>query len=157
ERLLSDGIDPNRVSVVTNGVDREMLLREDDVPPPRWAPESFKMLYVGAITTERGLDDIIRALPLIGDRIPLADLYIAGSGNDESRLRSIVADLKLEDKVHFLGWVPFHQIHAYVSHSDLCLVPHVYNEFINTTIPNKLFQYMALAKPVLVSNARPLA
>src|ERR1019366_2171415 len=28
---------------------------------------------------------------------------------------------------------------------------------INTTIPNKLFQYMAMAKPVLVSNAKPLA
>jgi glycosyltransferase involved in cell wall biosynthesis len=33
----------------------------------------------------------------------------------------------------------------------------VYNDFINTTIPNKLFQYMALQKPVLVSNAKPLA
>jgi glycosyltransferase involved in cell wall biosynthesis len=45
----------------------------------------------------------------------------------------------------------------YLAKSDLCVIPHVNNLFINTTIPNKLFQYMFMAKPVLVSDAKPLA
>ncbi len=158
ERVLADGVDPGRVSVVTNGVDLDMFLTEaEPTSLPPWKQESYKMLYVGGITTERGLDDMIGALPLLADRLPQAELFIAGSGNDEPRLRALAERLRVTDRVHFLGWVAFRQIHAYVDHSDLCLVPHIYNDFINTTIPNKLFQYMAMSKPVLVSNAKPLA
>jgi len=84
-------------------------------------------------------------------------LYIAGAGNDLPRLKTIAEAEGVSDLVTFLGFLPFDQIHSYMTKSDLCLVPHVYNDFINTTIPNKLFQYMALQKPVLVSNAKPLA
>ena len=69
----------------------------------------------------------------------------------------MVAEEKAEKYVRFLGWLPFGEIRSYVLKSDLCLVPHVYNDFINTTIPNKLFQYMAMGKPILVLNAKPLA
>ncbi len=158
ERLLADGVEPERVSVVTNGVDLDMFLTESTPTiPPSWNPGAYKMLYVGGITTERGLDDMIRALPHLTSSLPQAELYIAGSGNDEARLRALADEQGVGNRVHFLGWVPFRQIHSYVAHSDLCLVPHVYNDFINTTIPNKLFQYMAMSKPVLVSNAKPLA
>ncbi len=159
QRLLEDGIPGDRVSVVTNGVDLEMFLDTSalEAEPPDLEPGTYLLLYVGALTTERGLDDMIRALPLLRDRIPEIRLFIAGSGNDEARLRSIAKRESVEDLVQFLGWIPFRRIHAYVMQSHLCLVPHIYNEFINTTIPNKLFQYMALAKPVLVSHAKPLA
>lgn len=156
ERLLQKGVAPERVSVVTNGVDLELLFQSRDtksIAPLDPDPGAYKLLYVGAVTIERGLDDIIRALPLVRDRVPGVRLFIAGSGEDEGRLRKLADGLP----VSFLGWVPFQHIHTYIEHSDLCLVPHVYNDFINTTIPNKLFQYMALGKPVLVSHAKPLA
>ncbi len=154
ERLLAKGVRPDRVSVVTNGVDLELLFQEKDHKLSLdLDPSAYKLIYVGAVTIERGLDDIIRALPLLGDRVPNARLYIAGNGPDEGRLRALA-----EGKaVTFLGWIPFQHIHAYIEQSDLCLVPHVFNDFINTTIPNKLFQYMAMSKPVLVSHAKPLA
>lgn len=158
DRLIADGISSDKVSVVTNGVDMELFLRQEpDAAVSQLDPAAYKLLYAGAITIERGLDDIIRALPLLAGRVPRTILYIAGNGSDEDRLRKLVVELKLEQQVCFMGWVPFRQIHAYISQSDLCLVPHVYNDFINTTIPNKLFQYMAMSKPVLVSNAKPLA
>jgi glycosyltransferase involved in cell wall biosynthesis len=39
--------------------------------------------------------------------------------------------------------------------SDIGLVPHHATESWNTTIPNKLFDYMSMGKPVIVSNAKP--
>jgi glycosyltransferase involved in cell wall biosynthesis len=159
ERLIEDGVRPKRVSVVTNAVDMEMLTSGDirfDTPLHRDA-EAYKLLYVGYLTVERGLDDMIRALPLLRERVPLVRLYMAGTGSYEGRLRQLVQQEGVEDLVRFVGWLPFTEIQSWILESDLCLVPHVYNTFINTTIPNKLFQYMALGKPVLVSNAKPLA
>ncbi len=40
--------------------------------------------------------------------------------------------------------------------ADLCIIPQPSNSFIDTTIPHKLFEYMALSKPILVSDAKPL-
>jgi glycosyltransferase involved in cell wall biosynthesis len=159
ERLITDGVAPERISVVTNGVDMDLFLQAPaaGAPPMDAEPDAYKMLYVGELTIERGLDDVIRSMKYVAGEIPEARLYLAGTGSYEPQLRRIVEEEKAEPYVRFLGWLPFREIHAYVAKSDLCLVPHVYNDFINTTIPNKLFQYMAMGKPVLVSHARPLA
>jgi glycosyltransferase involved in cell wall biosynthesis len=159
DRLIADGVNPSRISVVTNGVDLDMFLNASasvEVPfDPD--PDAYKLIYVGAITIERGLDDIVRALKLVRKVVPHVRLFIAGTGNDLPRLKMIAEAERVSDLITFLGFLPFDQIHSYVTKSDLCLVPHVYNDFINTTIPNKLFQYMVLQKPVLVSSAKPLA
>jgi glycosyltransferase involved in cell wall biosynthesis len=159
QRLIDDGVAPERVSVVTNAVDVEMFtgtsVRHDT--PLDEDPAAYKLLYVGYLTIERGLDDIVRALRLLRERLPSVRLYLAGNGSYEDRLREIMNEEGVADMVRFTGWVPFHDIHSYIVKSDLCVVPHVNNTFINTTMPNKIFQYMLMGKPVLVSNAKPLA
>jgi glycosyltransferase involved in cell wall biosynthesis len=159
DRVIALGASPERVSIVTNGIDLDMFcarpVRSDT--PVHMDDSAYKLLFVGAVTVERGLEDIIRALPLVQREIPSARLFIGGFGPDEPRLQRITAQAAVTADVRFLGWVKFEDIQSYVAGSDLCLVPHVANEFINTTMPNKLFQYMALGKPVLVSDAKPLA
>jgi glycosyltransferase involved in cell wall biosynthesis len=159
DKLIGEGVRPERISVVTNAVDMELLTRAPlrfDTPLDA-DPEAYKLLYVGVLGVERGLEDIIRALSKLQNRIPAIRFYMAGSGIHEEYLRQLAASEGVSHLVRFLGWVRFDDIHSYVTKSDLCIVPHIYNGFINTTIPNKLFQYMALAKPILVSHAKPLA
>jgi len=159
QRLIADGVPPERISVVPNGYDEELFtageVRHDTAMDAE--PNAYKLLYAGVVSIERGLEDVIRALKRVLAILPNVRLFIAGNGSDESRLRSIAASEGVAYAVRFLGWVPFNDIQSYVAKSDLCLVPHVNNDFINTTIPNKIFQYMGMSKPVLVSNARPLA
>jgi glycosyltransferase involved in cell wall biosynthesis len=159
DRLIEDGVQAERVSVVTNAVDIDMFtgagLRPDT--PLDAEPDAYKLLYAGFITVERGLDDIVRALRLLRGRIPSIRFYIAGSGSYEPHLKRLIEQEGVGDLVRLTGWVPFADIHSYIAKSDLCVVPHVNNTFINTTMPNKIFQYMLMGKPVLVSNAKPLA
>jgi len=159
DRLVSEGVAPGRISVVTNAIDVDMFTcggtctrtpLDDD-------PDIYKLLYVGFITVERGLDDIIRGLRTIKQRCLPVRLYVAGSGNYEPALRALAISEGVADLVRFTGFVPFEQIQFYIAKSDLCLIPHVRSKFIDTTMPNKLFQYMAMGKPVLVSDAKPLA
>lgn len=159
DRLIEDGVPGARISVVTNAVEPELFVGSGGADKTAMDDDAaaYKMLYVGAVTAERGLDDIIRALPEVLRAIPEVRFYIAGTGNDEPRLRRLADELGVTASVRYLGWIPFQEIHSYIDKSDLCLVPHIYSGFINTTIPNKLFQYMAMGKPVLVSHAKPLA
>jgi glycosyltransferase involved in cell wall biosynthesis len=159
ERLVADGVKEKRISVVTNAVDIKMFtggaIRTDT--PLNAEPGTFKLLYVGKITIERGLEDIIRAIALLRERMNFVRFYIAGDGAYEQNLRHLVEDLQVSDAVKFTGFVRFSDIQSYVRNSDVCVVPHLNNDFINTTMPNKLFQFMAMSKPVLVSNSKPLA
>jgi glycosyltransferase involved in cell wall biosynthesis len=159
QRLIDEGVAPKRVSVLTNAVEVESFgsLGAPVATPLDGDPDQYKMLYVGYVTVERGLDDIVRALPRLKSRGLPIRLYIAGTGNYEAHLRELARAEGVEDLVRFAGWVPFDCIKFFLAKSDLCLIPHVRSKFIDTTIPNKLFQYMMMAKPILVSDARPLA
>jgi glycosyltransferase involved in cell wall biosynthesis len=158
ERLVKEGVAADRIAVVTNAPDVGLFTSgvAQDCTPLDSDPGAYKLLYVGFITVERGLDDVIRALRLLKPKIPAIRLYIAGTGPYEARLRQLALDEGVADLVRFTGWVPFDQIQFYIAQSDLCIIPHVRSEFIDTTIPNKLFQYMLMSKPLLVSNAKPL-
>ncbi|HEY1206379.1 MAG: glycosyltransferase family 4 protein [Bryobacteraceae bacterium] len=158
ERLIAKGVPAERISVVTNAVD-EALFSNPTVrteTPLDAEPGCYKILYVGKLTAERGLDDLIRGAALAARRVPNLRVYIAGDGDDEPRLRRLAEEQGIGSQVRFTGFVPFREIPSYILASDLCTVPHVASPFIDTTVPNKLFQYMLLAKPVLVSNAKPL-
>lgn len=158
-RLVAAGVPAAKISVVTNAVDLSLFVAGSAPAPTALDrhPEEYKLVYVGVVTIERGLEDIIRAMKTVAAHIPQARMYIVGSGAYEPALRRIAAEEGVRELVIFVGRVPFAEVHAYVQKSDLGLIPHRNNDFINTTIPNKLFQYMALGKPLLVSNAKPLA
>jgi glycosyltransferase involved in cell wall biosynthesis len=159
ERLITEGVAPERISVVTNAIDVDLFTggSEPTGTPLDDDADVYKLLYVGFITVERGLDDIIRALRLIKMQGLPVRLYIAGSGNYEPELRALARSEGVAEQVRFTGFVPFEKIQFYIAQSDLCLIPHVRSKFIDTTMPNKLFQYMLMGKPVLVSDAKPLA
>lgn len=159
DRLVTDGVHPDRISTLTNAVDVQMFSRAivDRHTPLDDEPGTYKLIYVGFITVERGLDDIVRAVGLLRGKMPFLRFYVAGTGAYEAHLREIILEEGVSDQVKLIGWIPFDDIKMYLAKSDLCVIPHVNNLFINTTIPNKLFQYMFMAKPVLVSDAKPLA
>lgn len=156
DRLIKQGILADKIFVVSNTVDLEQFRIEKSLLKKEEHNE-FTLLYAGVITIERGLEDIINAMHILSKRGNHSiKVIIVGAGNYLSVLQALVIKLKLEDCISFPGWISFSELPTLIYNSDLCLVPHLNNEFINTTIPNKLFQYMALAKPVLVSNAEPL-
>ena len=62
----------------------------------------------------------------------------------------------MEDYVELKTWVGHQNLRKYFEESNVCVIPQPYNDYINTTIPHKLFEYMSQAKPVIVSDAKPL-
>ena len=114
------------------------------------------LLYTGMLDAGRGLDVAIRAIPeVLKEGLDLL-LIIVGSGSSEGVLKLLASELKVKDHVFFAGWVDHTFIPSIIAASDICIIPHNVTEHTNTTIPNKIFDYMLLKKPVVVTNARPL-
>jgi len=114
-------------------------------------------LYVGGLGPHRGLETTIKSVPLIMNQIKNFKLLIVGAKEFEIlEINNLIASLKIESFVDIIKWVPFSKVFSYIKLSKVCLVPHNDFEHTQTTIPHKLFQYMIMGKPVLVSDCKPL-
>lgn len=71
-------------------------------------------------------------------------------------LYQLIKENKLEDRVEILGHQPFSKVISYINASKICLVPHHSNPHTDNTVPHKLFQYMVIGRPLLVSSSPPL-
>lgn len=91
--LVAEGIEP--VQVILNGVpvqgQKAALAREPTV------------VYAGRLTREKGVDVLLRAFGSLHNKVPNAKLMIAGSGQEQRALRTLVQDLGLEEAVSMPG------------------------------------------------------
>jgi len=157
DRLLQMNVDSGKIHIVSNTPELDRFASCAKVKDrQREDGKALKMVYVGLLNPSRGIDTLLLAVKEYVNGGRKIELTIAGSGKDENRLKEITAQNGLEAHVSFLGWVDNSEVPRLVAESDICIVPHHKCTHWDTTIPNKLFDYMAAGKPVLVSNVTPM-
>lgn len=158
ERLAGMGVSASRMSVVMN---TPTLDRGDADASERSVrtsgPDELVVVYLGVLEVPRGLHTAIQAMGEVRRRLPRARLVIIGSGRDGDYLRQEARRAGVTDCVEFLGWRDYRDAITYIARCDIGLVPHHATNSWQTTIPNKLFDYMSLGKAVIASSARPTA
>jgi glycosyltransferase involved in cell wall biosynthesis len=118
--------------------------------------KALTLLYVGGMEESRGLDEVIEALPECRAKLGAVELTIVGDGTSRLALERRVQELGLTASVHFEGFVDQGRVPGIIGAADIGLIPHKLTKHINTTIPNKIYDYMERSKPVIASNAAPL-
>jgi glycosyltransferase involved in cell wall biosynthesis len=155
ERL---GVDASRITLVSN---TPPLARVEGRPAARGgdAGGPLTLVYVGILEVPRGITDLIEAVRLLRGSTPAVRAKVIGAGRDAELFRARAAALGLTDaEVTFHGHVPSHdEVRRLVRSADIGVLPHRVSEAWNTTIPNKLFDYMAAELPVITSDAAPFA
>ncbi|WP_299577626.1 glycosyltransferase [uncultured Sunxiuqinia sp.] len=134
--------------VVRNLPHREELLM---VPPEKslTADERKLILYQGALNIGRGLEYAIKAM----QHLKGARLLIVGDGDITLPLKKLVADLKLADRVSFMGKIPLQELKYLTAQAHLGLsIEEDLGLNYRYALPNKLFDYIQQQVPVLVSN-----
>lgn len=112
----------------------------------------FNIVYVGDTGIRRGLDTAIAAMKSVIKIIPNAQLVIVGKSTQDEQLRQMVSSNGLEDNVLFEGWQDVSLFPSYIESASVCISPLHRNKHHDTTFANKIFQYMAGAKPLIVSD-----
>jgi len=113
----------------------------------------FVILYLGDTGLRRGLETAIRSLQILKSKIDNVKLVIVGSNTTDIVLKKLVADLDVEDLVEFEGWKNVSLFPSFILSSDVCISPLHRNIQHDVAYANKLFQYMSMGKPLLVSDA----
>jgi glycosyltransferase involved in cell wall biosynthesis len=107
------------------------------------------VLYQGALNKDRGLEELIEAFIYLED----IELQIIGGGDVENELKNLVVNLDLENKVKFIGKIPFDKLKYYTQKAHLGVsIEKATNLNYQYALPNKLFDYISCNLPVLTSD-----
>ncbi len=122
---------------------RNVPVRQEERPRPPAASEPI-IFYQGVLNEGRGLEYAIEAM----QRIEGAQLWLAGEGGLSARLRAQAKQLKLEEKVRFLGFVPPHELQQLTpsAHIGLNLLENRGLSYY-FSLANKAFDYVQAAVP----------
>lgn len=156
DRLVGFGIPPERITVVSNTPPRARVL-EGARSPTRAGTDPLRLIYLGQMEVARGIGVLLDGVAEARRRAAV-HLTLVGGGRDLELFRAQAARLGLgPDVVTFSGRLPHAEALRLVAAADVGVVPHHADDSWNTTIPNKLFDYMAAGLPVLTSDAKPCA
>lgn len=115
QRLLSWGVSPERISLVRNFTDLTSPLGPS-------AREGFG-LYVGRLSSEKGVSELLRALEAAGD----PPFRVVGAGPEEPRIVDLARKLGLR-RIEFLGWRSPDEAHGLLSKAGYAVFPSQSNE-----------------------------
>lgn len=107
---------------------------------PHPFPGKKIILYQGVFNPHRGLDHTIHAMQFLSDEYLF---LLIGYGEEETKLKEIVRTKNLDNKVKFLGKMPYLEMMRYTSiaHLGIALEEPV-GESFTYSLPNKVFDYM---------------
>jgi glycosyltransferase involved in cell wall biosynthesis len=107
--LLEDGVSPERVRVIPNGVDAARLEAQVEAgfrTRLGYGPEHFVIAQIGSLIRRKGVDVLLGAFRQLYQSHPGARLILAGDGPDRAQLEALRDQLGLGDEVRFLGDFP---------------------------------------------------
>lgn len=113
---------------------------------------TFNVLYLGDTGLRRGTDTAIAAISKLKEKIPNIKLIMVGKSSVDEILKRYANSLRVGDCVDFLGWQDLKLFPSFIAASDICISPLKRNLHHDTTYANKIFQYMAMGKPLVVSD-----
>ncbi len=157
DELVGLGFPEAKIRVCANGIDT----RKYD--PEKASPEEARkvrerygigegenmILFIGRLTSIKGPDRLITAMPHVLRKIPKAKLVIVGLGDLQRYLSDLVAALKLEESVKLrLEFIPEEERILHYAASDICVFPSLYEPFGIVAL-----EAMSMAKPVVVGAA----
>lgn len=104
----------------------------------------FNVLSAGSLIRVKGFGLAVKAFKVFTDKYPNSKLTIVGSGPEESRLRVLIHNLHLEDKVDLPGAIPRDDLLSKMANSDVLLFPSLRDGGGTVVI-----EAMSAAKPVV--------
>lgn len=118
----------------------------------------YRLIFVGHLLEKQGVQEVIRALPVVVKKIPKVTFTIIGGGEYEQSLRDLVVSLSLQKRVRFMGWQSDQTvIRREISRSDIAVATYMPSGKDTTNFsyyadPTKIKTYLSCGVPVMMTN-----
>jgi len=124
------------------------LNRVVEVEDVNYPTQNKIVLYQGVLNPGRGIKPMIDSLFFLKN----VDLVIIGFGKVKEELKQYVKEKKMENRVHFLGRIPYEKLPNYAKIADVGMVlEEPLGKSFEYSLPNKLFDYTHANIPIIAS------
>lgn len=137
---LPNGIDFNQYDISANGASfrTQFELKDTD----------FILMYAGILGYAQGLDVILKSAQITRSQTEIIYVII-GDGPEKRKLVQLSTEFNLNN-VKFIGNIPRSQMSLAIAACDAYIVPLKKNDLFLGAIPSKLFEPLAMGKPILL-------
>lgn len=127
------GIHPDRMQVVYNGVETDLFVPSDAQTDGHHQTEKgLSLVYAGSLVPHKGVHTAIEAMAILAHESQLdgVTLTLVGAGHPdyEARLKKLVAEAHLANRVHFRGRVPRDEMPAVLQEHNALIFPSIWEE-----------------------------
>jgi len=145
------GVLPRDVFVVRNAPQTEILQQVVEQKMTYKKSAEYAIGYVGVMGKQDSLNYLLNAARhLIYEKnMKNVEFILIGTGTEYSNIKNLAAQLGLGDFVIFTGMLPQIEAFRYLSACDVCVTPDEVNEYNAKSSKVKIFEYMALGKPIV--------
>jgi len=147
--IVAQGVPAGKVELITNGVDLEIGADAAPAPAAPVPDDAFVAMYVGAHGTYSSLETVLDA----ADHLREDDqtrLVLIGGGDRKPALIEEAGRRGLAN-VAFVDPVPKREVPSWLARADACILPYQDNPLFGGALPNKAFDYLGAARPVIAS------
>ena len=144
-----------KVLWMPNGVDLGAIAEAEGSGDPQLARErlgiassDLVLTYAGIIGHAQGLEVVLEAASLFKHRSDIHFLLI-GDGPEKAMLQALKAERALE-RIRFMDRMPRSELLSLLRATDAVVIPLRRNDLFKGAIPSKIFEALALAKPLLL-------
>jgi glycosyltransferase involved in cell wall biosynthesis len=144
---------PEKIAVVMNSPDGQIFpfrATRSEASKVKTGNKPFVIMYHGSLVERNGLDVAIDAFSRVREAIPSAELRIFGANTPFlERMMEAARDKNLHESVRYLGSRRLEDLVTEIENCDLGVIPNHRNAFTEINTPTRIFEYLALGKPVI--------
>jgi glycosyltransferase involved in cell wall biosynthesis len=144
----------NKISIISAGVDFEKFNPKVDGSFIREKygikDGDILLFFMGWIYEFSGMKEVADSLSSINNKN--IKLMIVGEGDLYEHLVKLKSKKNLDGKLILTGKIPFEEIPIHIAAADICLLPAYKNQIMMNIVPIKIYEYMAMGKPVIATN-----
>jgi glycosyltransferase involved in cell wall biosynthesis len=140
-----------KIGIVMNSPDGEIFpYRAARSYSVRTPDQRLRMMYHGSLVERNGLDLAVDALARLHKMTPTAELRIYGRSTPYlERVMDKVRSLGMESNIRYFGAKKLEDLAREIEDCDLGIIPNQRNTFTDINTPTRIFEYLALGKPVI--------
>lgn len=153
QRLIDQySFEPDKIEIIHNTPNMEWF---SNVPKTIHTPPRT-LGYHGYLTHDKPIQKFVKYFTEVSSESSPPKLLIAGDGDYLNELKSMVMSSKEPQNIVLKGKYAFNELPQILTEIDIGLLPYERNGFVDYTLTNKLFDYFAVGRPVIVSNSPPM-
>jgi glycosyltransferase involved in cell wall biosynthesis len=151
DHMVNRGILPQKITVLTNGADLNKFQPQtmnNNIRVELGLNGKFVLSYIGTHGMAHHLETVLEAAHLLRKQNQFTFLLI-GDGAEREKLLQRKDALNLKNVI-MLSQQPKELMPAYIAASDACMVLLKKSDLFKTVIPSKIFEAMAMERPVIL-------